>query len=133
MQRRRDPRARAGDEQPNKIERGATAEQRAVDLLVRKGLRIVERNYRSKLGELDIIARDGSTLVFVEVRSRCTAQYGTALDAVGRRKQAQVSRVAMQYVAWRRPSFSIARFDVVAITGHEIVHVVDAWRLGLAG
>jgi putative endonuclease len=131
MQQGRDRRDRVGGQQPNKIERGATAEQQAVDVLVRKGLRIVERNYRSKLGELDIIARDGTTLVFVEVRSRCTAQFGSALDAVGRRKQAQVSRVAMQYVAWRRPSFSRARFDVVAITGQEVVHVVDAWRLGL--
>jgi putative endonuclease len=123
----------AGSELPNKTERGASAEQRAVELLVRKGYRIVERNYRSKLGELDIIARDGSTLVFVEVRSRCTARFGSALEAVGRRKQVQVSRVAMQYLVWRRPSFSRARFDVVAITGHEVVHVVDAWRLGLGG
>jgi putative endonuclease len=123
----------ASGELPNKIERGASAEERAVALLVRKGYRIVERNYRSKLGELDIVARDGTTLVFVEVRSRHTAAFGSALEAVGPRKRAKVSRVAMQYVAWRRPAFARARFDVVAITGRELVHVVDAWRLGLAG
>jgi len=109
---------------------GSEAEQRAVDLLVGAGMRVVERNYRTKLGELDIVARDGATLVFVEVRSRRDAMYGSALEAVGWKKQRKVSRVAMQYIAWRRPQFVSARFDVVAITGDEILHVRDAWRLG---
>jgi putative endonuclease len=120
---------RAGATKPTTIERGATGEERAVELLIRAGLNIVERNYRSRLGELDIIAREGTTLVFVEVRSRRDSTYGSALEAVGWRKQRKVSRVAMQYIMWRRPRFVAARFDVVAITGDEIVHVRDAWRL----
>jgi putative endonuclease len=115
--------------QPTTIETGSKAERRAVALLVQKGYRIVERNFRSKLGELDIIARQGPTLVFVEVRSRRDATFGSALDAVGARKQRKVTRVAMQYIAWRRPVFVSCRFDVIGITGDEIVHIEDAWRL----
>jgi putative endonuclease len=111
------------------IARGASAEDRAVAWLARAGYRIVERNYRCKLGELDIIARDGATLVFVEVRSRQTARFGSALEAVGWAKQRRVSRMAQHYVARRRPRFAEARFDVVAITGDDIVLVRDAWRL----
>ena len=117
-----------GDERTT-IAVGATGEDRAADHLVRKGYRIVERNYRCKLGELDIIARDGAVLVFVEVRSRRSAEFGCALDAVSWHKRRKVTRVAMSYIAHRRPSFVAARFDVVAITGDELVHIKDAWRL----
>jgi putative endonuclease len=131
------------------IEVGATGEDRAVDHLVRQGYRIVERNFRCKLGELDIIARDPGSrvrtdvasgmgpreardrgvLVFVEVRSRRNAEYGSALDAVSWHKRRKVSRVAMNYIAYRKPRFDVARFDVIAITGAELVHIKDAWRL----
>lgn len=111
------------------IEVGATSEDRAARYLVRQGYRIVERNYRCKVGELDIVARDGDVLVFVEVRSRRSTAYGSALEAVGWHKQRKVSRVALAYLASRRPRFAEARFDVVAITGDELVHVKDAWRL----
>ena len=111
------------------IEVGATGEDRAVDHLLRSGLRIVERNYRCKVGELDVVARDGAVLVFVEVRSRRSAEYGSALDAVSFHKRRKVTRVAMAYLAARRPRFTEARFDVVAITGDELVHIKDAWRL----
>ena len=114
---------------PNKIEIGSAAEAQAVELLVAKGYKIIERNFRTKLGELDIIARDGTTLVFVEVRSRRTARYGTAIEAVGYKKQRRVSRMAMQYLQWRKPRFVSARFDVIGITAGEIVHIQDAWRL----
>ena len=125
------------------IEVGVTGEDRAVDHLVRCGYRIVDRNYRCKLGELDIVARapgsrttsrapaarDAGVLVFVEVRSRRSGDYGSALDAVSWQKRRKVTRVAMQYLAYRRPVFDEARFDVVAITGDELVHIKDAWRL----
>jgi putative endonuclease len=111
------------------IEVGARGEDRAVRHLARHGYRIVERNYRCKVGELDIVARDGSVLVFVEVRSRRDGERGSALDAVTWHKRRKVSRVAMVYLAQRRPRFEQARFDVVAITGAELVHIKDAWRL----
>jgi putative endonuclease len=108
---------------------GARSEERAVAHLEREGYRIVERNYRCKVGELDIVARDGDVLVFVEVRSRRDSERGSAVDAVTWHKRNKVSRVARAYLAWRRPRFDEARFDVVAITGDELVHIKDAWRL----
>lgn len=111
------------------IERGAWSETRAVELLVRKGYRIVERNFRCKTGELDIIARDHGVLVFIEVRSRTDARHGQAVEMVTVAKQRKVTRVAMQYISYRRPLFDEARFDVIGITAGEVVHIVDAWRL----
>jgi putative endonuclease len=116
--------------QTTTIEIGATGEDRAVELLVRHGYVIVERNFRCKAGELDIIAFEGRTLVFVEVRTRRTPEHGSALHDVAWGKRRQVSRVASLYVAWKQPSFESARFDVVAITGTDATLIRDAWRLG---
>jgi putative endonuclease len=115
--------------QTTTIELGASSETRAVELLLRKGYRIVERNFRCKTGELDIIARDRDVLVFVEVRSRSDGHHGNAVEMVTVHKQRKVSRAAMQYIAFRRPRFDQARFDVIGITGADIVHIEDAWRL----
>ena len=81
------------------VETGGAAEAQAVSLLVRKGYRIVERNFRCKAGELDIVARDGDVLVFVEVRSRADGDHGHAAETIDARKQRQVARVAAQYLA----------------------------------
>jgi putative endonuclease len=113
------------------VDRGGAAERIAVRELVRLGYHIVERNFRCAAGELDVIARDGDTLVFVEVRSRRSDRFGSALEAVGRNKQRQVSRVAAVYLALRKPKFDTCRFDVVGITGTQIDVVQDAWRLGM--
>lgn len=93
-----------------------------------KGYRIVATNYSCALGELDIIARDGEELVFVEVRSRSSAEHGTALDTVGTKKQRQVLRVARAYLASEKPTFATSRFDVIGITAGELEHVIDAFR-----
>ena len=110
------------------LDHGAYAESRATRLLVRAGYRIVERNFRCKSGELDIIARDGDVLCFVEVRSRANAEHGHAAEMIDARKQAQVSRVALHYIGLRNPRFEESRFDVVAITGDEELLIRDAWR-----
>src|SRR5436309_1747135 len=99
------------------LDLGAHAEARATQLLERSGYRIVERNFRCKSGELDIIARDGDILCFIEVRSRADASHGHAAEMIDARKQAQVSRVALHYIGLRNPRFDRSRFDVVAITG----------------
>ena len=96
-----------------------------------RGYRIVEVNYRCKLGELDLIARDGKTLVFIEVRTRSTARFGHASESVTLAKQRQVARVASHYLATRRPRFDTCRFDVVDITAGTIEVIQDAFRLGL--
>ncbi|HLL25463.1 MAG TPA: YraN family protein [Kofleriaceae bacterium] len=116
------------------IEIGASAEQRAVDYLVSRGYGIVHRNYRCDVGELDIVAVHGATLVFVEVRSRADASHGDAVESVNRRKQRKVTNVAEAYLQLERPAFAEFRFDVVAINGdseHDIELYEDAWRGGL--
>jgi putative endonuclease len=111
------------------LERGASAEADAVRLLIAAGYRIVERNFRCKAGELDIIARDGDVLVFVEVRSRADGEHGSAAETVRRGKQRRVARVAAHYLAIVEPAFDECRFDVVAITGGEAVLIKDAFRV----
>lgn len=110
---------------------GRRGEDRAVAFLRASGYRILERNFRCKLGELDIIARDGDALVFVEVRTRSHGRQGSALEAVSAAKQRQVVRVASYYLASRRMESAPCRFDVVGITGERIELVRDAFRIGL--
>jgi len=94
---------------------GRTGEDLAFKFLKRKGYHILERNYKSPLGEIDIIAREGRTLVFVEVKTRSTSDFGTAKWAVNIRKQRKVSLVALDYLKRRSLLDHPARFDVVAV------------------
>jgi putative endonuclease len=114
-------------------QRGASAESDAARLLIASGYRIVARNFRCRFGELDIIAREGDVLVFVEVRSRGDAVHGDAIAAIGPRKQRQVARVAAFYLDAMRPVFDECRFDVVAITAGEPVVFKDAFRVAARG
>ena len=101
----KDPRSRVG-------RRG---EDLAYDLLKKKGYKVLERNFRSPLGEIDIIAREGKTLAFIEVKTRLSADFGTAKWAVGSKKQRKLSMVALDYLKRHSLSDQAARFDVVAI------------------
>ena len=113
----------------NTLAAGASAEAAATRLLLERGYQIVERNFRCKAGELDLIARDRGVLVFVEVRSRADAEHGHAAEMVDAHKQRQVARVAEYYLAMREPDYDQVRFDVVAITGGQAELIQDAWRL----
>jgi len=110
-------------------QQGASAEVDAAQLLVDAGYRIVERNYRCKAGELDIVARDGDVLVFVEVRSRSDDEHGTAPEMIQRTKQRRVIRVARCYLEAVAPDFDECRFDIVAITADESILLKDAFRV----
>lgn len=127
----RPPSPHAGVIELATIEIGASAEERAVARLEANGYEIVERNYRCDAGELDIIAREGGDLVFVEVRSRSTTDYGDASLAVGPHKRRKVGMLAEIYLRHKRPWFETCRFDVVAISGEEVEVYKDAWRGGL--
>lgn len=94
---------------------GRDKEQLAERFLRARGLRTLARNYRCRPGEIDLIMRDGQTLVFVEVRFRRSARYGTAAETVGRVKQHRLAQAAAHYLQ-RHPSVLPCRFDVVAIT-----------------
>lgn len=90
-------------------------ENLAVATLTARGYAILERRYRTDHGEIDIIALEGDTLVFVEVRAKATDECGTAAESVTRPKQRQVIRMAVEYLARHDLPDRACRFDVVAI------------------
>ena len=98
-----------------RIRTGKQGEDLAAAHLTEAGYRIVERNYRCVFGEVDIVAEDGETLVFVEVKSRRSDAYGDPQLAVGHEKQRKISRIAMNYLSERGLEGRPARFDIVAV------------------
>jgi putative endonuclease len=94
---------------------GRSGEDLAAEFLRRRGLEILHRNYRCRAGEIDIVARDGDTVVFVEVKERRTATHGTAVEAVTWRKRQRISRAARVYAAVHGLSDAPMRFDVLGI------------------
>ena len=96
-------------------ERGQQAEKLAEALLRREKMRVVARNVRFPVGELDLITWDGRTLCFVEVRSRASADFGSASESVTWRKQRRVIRAAQWYLKRQRVIPESIRFDVVAV------------------
>jgi len=97
---------------------GGAAEDRAERFLVDHGLAIVARNFRTRLGEIDLIARDGATLVFVEVRLRASDAFGGAAASIGPRKQRRIAAAARLYLA-RLGAEPPCRFDVVTLEDRE--------------
>ncbi|MCK9231045.1 MAG: YraN family protein [Syntrophales bacterium] len=108
-------------------------EQIALEFLVRRGYRIVERNYHCIFGEIDIIARDGSELVFVEVKSRRSDIFGLPELSVDLKKQRTLSRVAVNYLQQKGLLEKEARFDVLAIQttarGNHVHYIPNAFDM----
>ncbi len=98
-----------------RITLGKEGEDLAAKYLQQQGLSIVMRNYRQKTGEIDIIARDGDCLVFVEVKTRTSVLYGMPYEAVTPRKQAQISKTALDYLTRNKLTDQAARFDIISI------------------
>jgi len=94
---------------------GKRSERLALNYLKLKGYRIVETNYRSSVGEIDIIAKEKETLVFVEVKARSSRRFGSAKGAVTPTKQRKISMAALDYLKRTGQAEARARFDVVAI------------------
>lgn len=99
----------------DRISLGKSGEDVACRELERRGYAVLARRYRTRFGEIDIVARDGPTIVFVEVKARTTARYGDPAEAVTLHKQARVTAMAEDYLARRHISHVPCRFDVVAI------------------
>ena len=95
---------------------GAKGEKLAVKFLKRKGYKIVQRNYTCKLGEIDIVARQDGTVIFVEVKTRRTQEFGPPQSAITAAKKKQISRVALWYVKEKKFMDQSCRFDVIGIT-----------------
>lgn len=95
---------------------GAGAEDMAAAFLERRGLTIVARNYRCRMGEIDLVARDGATTVFVEVRRRASRAYGGAAASITGSKRVKLTRAAQHYMS-RLGALPRCRFDAVLIEG----------------
>jgi putative endonuclease len=96
---------------------GKLGEDLACDELRRRGYVIVDRRFRTRCGELDIVALDGAVLVFVEVRARSSGRFGTPFDSITWQKRHRLSRMAAAYLCRRSLPDIACRFDVVGVTG----------------
>jgi putative endonuclease len=111
---------------------GDIGEDIAASLLQKKGYKIIERNYRFGHGEIDIIAKDGNTLVFVEVKTRNNLEFGMPESAITKSKQKQVKRIAECYLFEKKIDDTECRIDVVAILLKKdnpplINHIINAF------
>ena len=102
-----------------KKERGNQAEDKACQYLQKQGLKLLSKNFSTKAGEIDLIMRDGETLVFVEVRYRKNSDFGGAAASVTPKKQQRIIKAALAYQQKEAPQSSM-RFDVVALEGDNM-------------
>lgn len=107
---------------------GSRYEQEAAQYLKKQGYRILMLNYRCKIGEIDIVAMEGDTLVFCEVKYRKSLQYGFPAEAVDFTKQNTIRKIAGIYLMEHRiPADSSIRFDVVSILNHTVTLYKNAF------
>ena len=110
---------------------GAWAESQAAEFLQRHGLRLLARNFRCRLGELDLVMAEGTTLVFVEVRSRRSNRFGDALESVTASKRRRLLSAARLFLASQDSPATACRFDVVSVTkrnyGPDFLWIKDAF------
>ncbi len=112
----------------NKRETGSAYEKMAGEFLKKQGLRVLVFNFRTRNGEIDVIAREGDTIVFVEVKYRSSSRSGYPQEAVDGRKQRKICRTADYYrMTHGLGEFSPVRFDIVAICGKEINWIKNAF------
>ena len=113
---------------------GISGDNLACDTLTRQGYAVLARRYRTRVGEIDIVARDGETLVFVEVKTRTSEDFGIPADSVTWRKQRRIATMARWYLAEKRLHGCLCRFDVVTVMCRpglvpEIEVVKDAFQV----
>jgi putative endonuclease len=112
-------------------ELGKSGETMAAEELERRGYAILDRRYRTRYGEIDLVAKDGESIVFVEVKVRRTGEKGTAADAVTPAKQRRLVSMAVDYLARNGLCDRPCRFDVIAIDGEgpteRLVHYPHAF------
>ena len=112
----------------NKRQIGGEFEHLAANYLQEKGMSILEMNFRNRGGEIDIIAKDGEYICFVEVKYRTTNQWGSPLEAVNYRKQQQIRKVALYYLMRHGlHEWTPCRFDVIAFEGEKITYIENAF------
>ena len=111
-----------------RIALGKIGEDLACSELERRGYAVIERRHRRRSGEIDIIARDGQTLVFVEVKARESHAFGDAVEAVTWQKRRRIVRLAGEYVTEHRLTDRPCRFDVVSIHVEEGEPIIEVYQ-----
>lgn len=107
---------------------GIQGETLAKEYLVKQGYKILELNYKNKIGEIDIIAKDGGVVVFVEVKARQSLKFGHPREAVNFYKQQKIRNVAVGYLKFKGLYEQVSvRFDVVDVLGSDITHIKNAF------
>jgi len=96
------------------VKLGEKGERLACKFLEQKGYRIISRNFKTSLGEIDIIAKDKDALVFIEVKTRVSLQYGRPFESVNRNKRRKIANVALLYLK-KLKEVPVCRFDIVSI------------------
>lgn len=99
----------------NNILKGKSGEEIVRDYLISKGYIIIESNYRNKIGEIDIIAKDRNILVFIEVKTRTNITYGYAFEAVDKRKQRKIINTSMAYIKFKNYKNTQLRYDIIEV------------------
>ena len=111
----------------NTTQSGALGEEAACQFLQAKKYRIIARNYRRPCGEIDLIAYDKKTLVFVEVKKRASRAFGGPISAVTVSKQHKIAQTAYYFIKEKAPKFDSIRFDVVCLLPGELEHIENAF------
>jgi len=115
-------------------ELGRQGEEEAVNFLKKKGYKILERNFKNKLGEIDIVAKDNNTLCFVEVKTRSNLRFGIPQEAVTFSKQRKLNKIALSYLKKYNLLNAPARFDIVSViiydTAVNTELIKDAFSVG---
>ena len=107
---------------------GVKGETLAKEFLLSKGYKILETNYKNKIGEIDIIAKNNNIIIFVEVKARESAQFGHPREAVNYYKQQKIRSVATSYLKFKGLfDKCLVRFDVIDIVGTSITHIENAF------
>ncbi len=106
---------------------GKIGEDKAVAFLNEKGYKVIARNFKTHVGEIDVVFLDGDTVVFLEVKTRSSDAFGLPSEAVDLKKREKYFRVAEQFLAKNKLTKSFARFDVIEIQNGEINHIKDAF------
>jgi putative endonuclease len=106
---------------PSHLLRGERSEHLAHQYLIKQGLRLIEKNYRCKYGELDLIMRDGETLVIVEVRFRKSNKYGSAEESITQTKQSRIIATTQHFLHATKIKSAI-RFDVIAMSRDDDIN-----------
>ena len=106
---------------------GRVGEQKAVDFLKKKGYKILETNYKTHVGEIDVIAEHEGVIVFIEVKTRSGDEFGAPSEAVTKKKQEKYFKVATEYLMRKDKMDALCRFDVVEIENGQINLINDAF------